>query len=258
MPWQKTLIEAAYRQDRLPVWTEDEAGPYPILPYPGAHRQPLGLPTRYPHDYLRDGTAKQLHECGAPSLARRGTCRHPRAVASADGGVECRGKSAALRITLPEHLPPLRLLLVLDNLTGHLTPSFVLWLFAHGVMPLYTPLSGSWLNLPKGHPRKRSSASSSDGRWMGITDRHQRRSSAGWKRLPTAGIGHPRHLCGVASAQHGEHGSTAMCSRDQQRVLNCRSTRSVQNEGIATFNTSDPLVGQLSWSSPFPHAACSQ
>jgi hypothetical protein len=50
-------------------------------------------------------------------------------------------------ITLPQNLPPLRLLLVLDNLTGHYTASFVLWLFAHGIMPLYTPLGGSWLNM---------------------------------------------------------------------------------------------------------------
>lgn len=49
--------------------------------------------------------------------------------------------------TLPAELPPLRLLLVLDNLTGHKTPRFVLWLVAHGVMPLYTPLGGSWLNM---------------------------------------------------------------------------------------------------------------
>jgi hypothetical protein len=41
----------------------------------------------------------------------------------------------------------LRLLLVLDNLAGHKTPAFVGWLFAHGVMPLYTPLGGSWLNM---------------------------------------------------------------------------------------------------------------
>lgn len=53
----------------------------------------------------------------------------------------------AVRITLPLELPPLRLLLVLDNLTGHYTPELVLWLFAHGVMPLYTPLGGSWLNM---------------------------------------------------------------------------------------------------------------
>ncbi len=52
-----------------------------------------------------------------------------------------------LPITLPAALPPLRLLLVLDNLMGHKTPELVLWMFAHGIMPLYTPLSGSWLNM---------------------------------------------------------------------------------------------------------------
>jgi hypothetical protein len=44
-------------------------------------------------------------------------------------------------------LPPLRLILIWDNLAGHLSWSIVKWLFAHGVMPLYTPLSGSWLNM---------------------------------------------------------------------------------------------------------------
>lgn len=44
-------------------------------------------------------------------------------------------------------LPPLRLILVWDNLAGHLSWAMVRWLFAHGVMPLYTPLSGSWLNM---------------------------------------------------------------------------------------------------------------
>jgi hypothetical protein len=39
------------------------------------------------------------------------------------------------------------MLLVLDNLAGHKTPEFVLWLFAQGIMPLYTPLGGSWLNM---------------------------------------------------------------------------------------------------------------
>lgn len=49
--------------------------------------------------------------------------------------------------TLPAELPPLRMLLVWDNLAGHKTPELVCWLCAHGVMPLYTPLGGSWLNL---------------------------------------------------------------------------------------------------------------
>ena len=60
--------------------------------------------------------------------------------------------SAADWATWLEHvphapLPPLRLILVWDNLAGHLSTSIMTWLFAHGVMPLYTPLSGSWLNM---------------------------------------------------------------------------------------------------------------
>ena len=35
----------------------------------------------------------------------------------------------------------------MDNLAGHLTPRLVVWLFEHGIMPLYTPLGGSWLNM---------------------------------------------------------------------------------------------------------------
>jgi hypothetical protein len=43
-------------------------------------------------------------------------------------------------ITLPKEVPPLRMLVVLDNLKGHKTPEMVLWMLRHGVMPLYTPL----------------------------------------------------------------------------------------------------------------------
>jgi hypothetical protein len=53
----------------------------------------------------------------------------------------------SVHFTLPAVLPPLRMLLVLDNLAGHKTPAFVLWLVAQGIMPLYTPLGGSWLNM---------------------------------------------------------------------------------------------------------------
>ena len=52
-----------------------------------------------------------------------------------------------IKPTLLAELPPLRMLLVLDNLAGHKTAAFVCWLFAHGIMPLYTPLGGSWLNM---------------------------------------------------------------------------------------------------------------
>jgi len=52
-----------------------------------------------------------------------------------------------IRFTLPQALPPLRMLLVLDNLAGHKSAEWVCWLVAHGVMPLYTPVGCSWLNM---------------------------------------------------------------------------------------------------------------
>jgi hypothetical protein len=58
----------------------------------------------------------------------------------------------SVRLSLPADPPPLRMLLVLDNLTGHYTVAFVCWLFAHGIMPLYTPLSGSYLNMAEPRP----------------------------------------------------------------------------------------------------------
>jgi hypothetical protein len=47
----------------------------------------------------------------------------------------------------PRPLPPLRLILIWDNLAGHHSWAMVQWLYEHGVLPLYTPLSGSWLNM---------------------------------------------------------------------------------------------------------------
>jgi len=168
------LIEAAYAQAVLPVWTEDEAGPYPTHPYPGMHWQPMAEPVRYPHEYVRAGTAKQMtlfhpasgkvrvkgvRSCTNAVLhpwleAELRTILAPLPEPTQALGVEENRRcwehwqeGLTVRITLPETLPPLRMLLVLDNLTGHRTASFVLWLFAHGIMPLYTPLGGSWLNM---------------------------------------------------------------------------------------------------------------
>ncbi len=60
--------------------------------------------------------------------------------------------SARPAATRPEHawafwlgyeprtpLPPLQLILIGDNLAGQYTPDVVVWLFAHGIPPLYTP-----------------------------------------------------------------------------------------------------------------------
>jgi hypothetical protein len=217
------LIEAAYQQDEILVWTEDEAGPYQTVPYPGSHWHSAGEPIRYPHEYVRAGTAKQLtlFHPTTGKLRVKGVRNATNAVLHPWLQAELRSILAALpdptaalnpaenrrqwerwqeglsiRITLPEELPPLRLLLILDNLTGHLTRSLVLWFFAHGIMPLYTPLGGSWLNMAESIQRiiKRRAL---DGRhprtpheiidWLEATSR-------GWNTAPTPFVwGGKRH-----------------------------------------------------------------
>ena len=41
----------------------------------------------------------------------------------------------------------LRMILIWDNLKGHLSYHMVRWLLQRGILPLYTPISGSWLNM---------------------------------------------------------------------------------------------------------------
>ena len=40
-----------------------------------------------------------------------------------------------------------RMILVWDNLAGHYTADMVVWCHHQGILPLYTPLGGSWLNM---------------------------------------------------------------------------------------------------------------
>jgi hypothetical protein len=165
------LIEAAYTQASLPVWTKDEAGPYQTIPYPGSHWHPAGQPVRYPHEYVCAGMAKHLtlfHPASgqvrvkgfgsAPTRCSKleaeltailATLPEPEMYSCAENRRcwERWQEGLSVRITLPESLPPLQMLLVLDNLTGHYSVDFVLWLFAHGIMPLCTPLGGSGLNM---------------------------------------------------------------------------------------------------------------
>ena len=47
----------------------------------------------------------------------------------------------------PKPCPRLRLILVWDNLAGHFSYEMVRWLLQHGILPLYTPLGGSWLHM---------------------------------------------------------------------------------------------------------------
>src|SRR5207253_1102973 len=60
---KKGLIELAYHVAEsvgLPVWCQDEAGPYQAIPQPGQSWRPEGKPLGQPHEYIRGGTAKLL------------------------------------------------------------------------------------------------------------------------------------------------------------------------------------------------------
>jgi hypothetical protein len=153
----------------LPLWWMDEAGPYQAVPYPGACWYPQGQPGRRPHEYVRGGTAKLLTlfrpatgELRAePVRSAPNTVLHPwlqrelTAILAAGPpppsvpvpGTRWNDWHVPGQEPLPEKLPPLRLLLVWDNLAGHHTPAMVQWCLAHGILPLYTPIAGSWLNM---------------------------------------------------------------------------------------------------------------
>jgi hypothetical protein len=124
-------------------------------------------PPRLPHEYVRGGTAKllTLFRPATGEVRAKGVTNTPNAVLHP----WLQGELLAILATLPPlsaaprsplcdwaywlghppraALPPLRALLIWDNLAGHYTPELVRWLFRQGIMPLYTPLSGSWLNL---------------------------------------------------------------------------------------------------------------
>ncbi len=231
---KKGLIEHAYTQTELPVWTQDEAGPYQAIPRPGTRWRPATSPARYPHEHIRHGTAKlltlfhpvsgQVRVTGVTSAAN--AVLHPWLKAEitailatlpeppAQSDEECRTAwerwRAGLTSTfaLPERVPPLRLLLVLDNLSGHKTPSLVLWLVEQGVMPLYTPLSGSRLNMAESIQRilvrraleGQTPASPDDViDWLEATAR-------GWNADPTPFVwGGKRHLRRERSRQRHHH-----------------------------------------------------
>jgi hypothetical protein len=124
---------------------------------------------RLPHEYLRGGTVKllTLFRPATGEVRAKGVTNTPNTVLHP----WLQGELTQVLAALPpltvsqeeradvaqwapwlghppqEPLPPLRLILIWDNLAGHTSWPIVRWLFQHGVMPLYTPLSGSWLNM---------------------------------------------------------------------------------------------------------------
>jgi hypothetical protein len=75
----------------------------------------------------------------------------------------------------------------LDNLAGHLSCDLVQWFFEHGVMPLYTPIGGSWLNMAESVQRiivPRALAGQHPKNAQEIIDWLEQ-TIAGWNKEPT-------------------------------------------------------------------------
>lgn len=175
------MIEDAYTRGAplgRAVWCEDEAGPFQAIPHPGASWPPEGHPARQPHEYVRGGTAEGLTPFrpadGRVRIGGTTTCPNavlhpwlerereavpaelpaPPPTAATSRAAWARWPTGlSVRSTRPEQRPPLRVLWVLDNRAGHKTPESVLWRLAHGVMPLFTPVGGSWRNRAESIPR---------------------------------------------------------------------------------------------------------
>ena len=100
-------------------------------------------PNTVPHGWLKEELTTILASLPEPPMV-------PGAEVSLRSTWERWQADLTIKATLSAELPPPRMRLILDNLPGHKTPGLVCWLFAHGIMPLYTPLGGSWLNLVSG------------------------------------------------------------------------------------------------------------
>src|SRR5260221_2057889 len=175
---KQRLIELAYRIAEaagVELWCQDEAGPYQAIPQPGEDWHLQGYPRRLPHEYARGGTAKllTLFRPATGEVRAKGVLSAPNAVlhpwlkeeltqilqpilrresevgrpAGSESPGGARGRTWLWPHENDEGLPPLRILFVWGNLAGHSSPRPFPLRFQHGIMPLYTPLGGSWLNM---------------------------------------------------------------------------------------------------------------
>lgn len=170
---RKKLIEQAYQTGKnlgLAVWAIDQAGPFQTVPYPGHSWERQGHPQRQPHEYIRNDTVKlitlfhpadgQLRSKGIASCTNavlHGWLKHElrdilAKLPEPDTTLTAEDIKAILATwtagltsspTVVAAPTAARLLPIPDNLQGHVSPAFVLWLFDHGIISLYTPWAGS-------------------------------------------------------------------------------------------------------------------
>jgi hypothetical protein len=274
------LIERAYTEGErrgLAVWGQDEAGPFQTVPYAGESWAPEGEPVRQPHEYHRNGTAKLLtlfHPADG-QVRVKGVTRTTNAVLhpwlkdelsailatlpTAPDEQVCAANRAEWLVwqdgltqplTLPAELPPLRMLLIWDNLAGHYTPEMVRWLFNHGIMPLYTPLSGSWLNMTESvqrilkrralegqHPQTAEEIIS----WLEATAR-------GWNRNPTPFMWGGKRALRRARRRARGHvaGGSGACARQPVRRRR-RSLLRAQLSSCKPSTNDEHVVGDEQW-----------
>jgi hypothetical protein len=210
------------------------------VPFPGESWRPEGDPLRQPHEYVRAGTAKLLTlfrpatgEVRANGVtSTRNAVLHPwvqaelthilaalPAALQPEAGRPLAARWATWLGHAPrDPLPPLRLILVWDNLAGHLSWAMVRWLFQHGVMPLYTPLSGSWLNMAESvqriivrraltgqHPETPAQIIG----WLEAT-------VAGWNQAPTPFVWGGKRQARRERARQRRIGGSAACLQEHQ------------------------------------------
>lgn len=244
----------------LAVWCEDEAGPFQTVPHAGSSWQPHGEPAQQPHEYVRAGTSKILTlfqpatgtvhvqpVTSSTNLILHGWLQETlrEIIAALPAGAEPIDPVAnrlawkswqqglSERFSLPERLPPLRVLLVWDNLAGHKTPEMVGWLCQHGIMPLYTPLGGSWLNMAEAIQRilKRRTLDGQHPRSPAEIGTWFEQTAHAWNEKPTPFVwngrrrqrrrrSHDTHRTG-GSAAHTQHA----LPRRNRNVKNGRSRR---------------------------------
>lgn len=253
------MIERAYTVAEamgIAVWCEDEAGPYGTIPYPGASWQPESTPACYSHEYAREGTAKlitlfhpktgevrvkgvtntrntTLHEWLQTELtAILTTLPEPKPLTDPHANrlhwESWREGLTVKASLLSEALPPLRLLLVMDNLAGHKNVDWMIWCFRHGILPIFTPLGGSWLNMAESIQRilkRRALDGFHPHAVQTIIDRLEA-VARGWNADPTPFIWNGKRRTRRDRARqrlHAVSGSGAATSRPIQRLDKWRS-----------------------------------
>jgi DDE superfamily endonuclease len=226
----------------IPLWCQDEAGPYQAIPHPGQAWRPAGQPVCQPHEYLRGGTAKllTLFRPATGEVRAKGVPSAPNAVlhpwlksellhilaelpdAPTDAAAPPAPTQWATWLGHVPHLPlpPLRLILVWDNLAGHVSTAMVTWLFAHGVMPLYTPLSGSWLNMAESVQRIISGRALSGQHPQSVAELitwlHD--TVAGWNAAPTPFVWNGKRRERRLRARQRRLGGSATTLADHQLI----------------------------------------